>query len=134
MTKGIVCSIDFSESSKDVLKWAGSLAKMLNTHLTVLYTYRLLHSYNGEAPEIKKNIEQNANNNFVLFEKELLAGQGIEYDFKIEVGFVSNRVHDHAKRNGISMVVMGSKMNSMNKESFDELAQSLHVPLVIVPQ
>lgn len=133
MTKGIVCSIDFSESSKEALKWAVSLAQTLRSHLTVLYTYRLLNPHNGEATELKKKIEENAANSFASVEKELLNGKGVDYDFKIEVGFVSNRISDYARRNGISMLVMGSKMGETSKESFDELARSLHVPLVIVP-
>lgn len=133
MTKGILCSIDFSESSKDALRWSVSLAKMLNTKLTVLYTYRLLNSTNGEVTDLKRKIEENASRNFQAFEQEVLIGQGVKYDFKIEVGFVSNRVKDYAKKNGVSFVVMGSKMNSTNKESFDELAESVHVPLVIIP-
>jgi nucleotide-binding universal stress UspA family protein len=133
MTKGILCSIDFSESSKEALRWSVSLAKLLNSNLTILHTYRLLNSHNGEVVELKKKIEENAIKNFALLEKELLAGEGIQYNFKVEVGFVSNRVKDYAKKNGVSFLVMGNKMNSNNKESFDELAQNVHVPLVIIP-
>jgi nucleotide-binding universal stress UspA family protein len=133
MTKGILCTIDFSESSKEALKWAVSLAKLLNTELTILYTYRLLNSHNGEITELKKKIEENAVRNFSSIEKEVLSDEAIQYTFKVEVGFISNRVKDHARKNGASFIVMGNKMNSGNKESFDELAESIQVPLVIVP-
>jgi hypothetical protein len=133
MTKGIICTTDFSESSKDALKWSVSLAQLLNTRLTILYTYRLLNSHNGEALELRKEIEESANRNFSSLERDILTGKGISYDFKIEVGFVSNRVKHYAKKDGVSFVVMGKRMNSTNKESFDELAESLQVPLVIVP-
>lgn len=133
MTKGILCSIDFSESSKDALRWSVSLAKLLNTNLTILYTYRLLNSQNGEVVQMKKKIEENAMQNFESLEKELLKGQAIKYLFKVEVGFVSSRVGDYARKNGISFLVMGSKMHPNNQESFDELANNIQVPLVIVP-
>jgi nucleotide-binding universal stress UspA family protein len=133
ITKGILCAIDFSESSKEVLNWSVSLAKMLRTQLTVLYTYRLLNSTNGEATELKKKIEENAERNFAVFEKEFLTDQGIHYDFKVEVGFVSNRIKDYAKKNGLSFVVIGRTNNSSSRESFDELAEDVHVPLVIIP-
>lgn len=133
MTKGILCSIDFSESSKDALRWSVSLAKLLKTNLTVLYTYRLLNSSNGEEVQLKKRIEEDAARSFAAIEKEILVHEGIRYSFKIEVGFVSNRVKDYDRKHGISFLVMGNKMNSFNKESFDELAGSLQVPLVIVP-
>lgn len=133
MTKGIVCTVDFSESSKEALKWAVSMAKVLQTHLIVLYTYRLLNSHNGEAVELRKKIEEEAKLNFASFEKEILNGSGVAYEFKIEVGFISNRIRDYAKKNGISFLVMGNKTSSSNKESFDELAENTQVPLVIVP-
>ncbi|MFZ6010807.1 MAG: universal stress protein, partial [Bacteroidota bacterium] len=133
MTKGILCTIDFSESSKDALKLAVSLAKLLNTHLTIIYPYRLVNSHNGEATEFKKQAEENAMKQFSSLEKQILFDSGVRYDFKIEVGFLSNRVKDHAKKNGLSFLVMGNKMNVTNNESFDELAESIQVPLVIVP-
>ena len=133
MTKGILCSIDFSESSKDALRWAVSLAKLLKTNLTVLYTYRLLNSSNGEEVQLKKRIEEDAVKSFAALEKEILKGEGIRYSFKVEVGFVSNRVKDYNRKQGISFLVMGNKMNSFSKESFDELADNIGVPLVIVP-
>lgn len=133
MTKGIVCSVDFSDSSKEALKWAVSLARALNSHLTVLYTYRLLGTLSGEASELKKKIEDNANLSFASIERDILTGQAIEYDFKIEVGFVSNRMREYVKKDGISMLVIGGKMSSTNLESFDELAQNLNIPFVVVP-
>lgn len=133
LTKRILCTIDFTESSKDALKMAVSLAGLLKTHLTILYTYRLTNVHNGEAIELKKKIEENARQNFTSFEDELLRGNSVPYDFKVEVGFISNRVRDYSKKNGVSFLVMGNKVNVNNKESFDELAAELQVPLVIVP-
>jgi nucleotide-binding universal stress UspA family protein len=133
MDNTILCTIDFSEPSKDVLKYAVNLSRQFNSHITVLYTYRLLNSLNGEAVEIRKKIEEQAMQNFAVLEKEVLAGSGVSYDFKIEVGFVSNRVKEYAKKNGISFLVMGKTMNGSSKESFDELAENIQVPLVIVP-
>jgi nucleotide-binding universal stress UspA family protein len=133
MDNTILCTIDFSEPSKDVLKYAVKLSKQFSSHITVLYTYRLLNSFNGEAVEIRKKIEEQAKKDFSILEKEVLIESGVSYDFKIEVGFVSNRVREYAKKNGINFLVMGKKMNGSSKESFDELAENIHVPLVIVP-
>ncbi len=133
MNKEIICTIDFSESSKAALKWSVSLAALLKSHLTILYTYRLVNSHNGEVIEIKRKMEENAFRNFSLFKKDVLDGNDISYDFKVEVGFLSNRVKHYAEKNGVSFLVMGNKMTSSNKESFDELAENLQVPLVIVP-
>lgn len=134
LDKGILCTIDFSESSKEALAWAVSMAKELNQHLTVLYTYRLVSNTISEGVELKNKMEKDAAQQFQEVEREILKGSGVSYDFKSEVGFVSNRVKDHVKKKGLSFWVMGNHMNSSNRESFDELASNIKVPLVIVPQ
>ncbi len=133
MNKGVLCTIDFSESSREALRTAVSLAQLLKSRLTVLYPYRLLNTHNGEATDLKKKIEEKALQHFSVLEAEILSGSGVPYEFKVEVGFISNRVRDYAKKNGVSFVVMGNKMNSSNNESFDELAEHIQMPLVIVP-
>ena len=132
MTNGILCTIDFTDSSKETLKWSVKLCKKLKCHLTVLYTYRLFKQ-NGEAIPVKKQMEEEAAKNFSLFEKELLAGKGITYDFKTEVGFIDDRIEEHARRNKLSFLVMDKEMSLRNKESFDDLIKQLQIPLVIVP-
>jgi hypothetical protein len=92
-----------------------------------------LNSENGEAVDLRKKIEGNARQNFSSLESEILADSKVPYEFKIEVGFVSNRVKHYANKNEVSFVVMGNKINATNMETFDELAGSIQVPLVIVP-
>jgi nucleotide-binding universal stress UspA family protein len=128
----ILCTTDFSVSSQDALRWSIDLAKRLGAHITVLYTYRLFKR-DGEIINSKRIIEEEALLNFGKLERELLAGAGVDYDFKSEVGFVTDRVEEHAKKRDVSFLVMGRGMQSLNKEGFDELVSHLRVPLVIVP-
>ncbi len=132
MINGILYTTDFSEPSKEALKWSIGLAKMINAHLTILYTYRLLKQ-NGKVIEMKKNIEAEAQSSFRAMESELLIGSGIEYDFKTEVGFVADRVEDHLQKNNVSFLVISKFMTTDNKETFDDLVKDLRMPLVIVP-
>jgi hypothetical protein len=134
LDKGILCTIDFSESSKEALQWAVSMAKELNLHLTVLFAYRLVNNTISEGVEMKNQIEKDAHALFLELENNVLKSSGISYDFKTEVGFISNRVKDHVKKNGLSFWVIGNHMNQSTRESFDELALNIQVPLVIVPQ
>lgn len=133
MNNNIICATDFSESSKDALRWSILLASQLKSHLTILFTYRLLNTH-GEIVELKKNIEKNAEENFARLEQEFLKGKEISYDFKIEVGFVSNRVRDYAKKNATSLLVMGSGDTSATREPLNDLVESIQIPLVIVPK
>lgn len=132
MTNDILCTIDFSDSSKVAMKWSICLAKRLNSHLSILHTYRLFKQ-DGEVVGTKRKIEEEASKNFGVLEKELLAGTGITYDFRTEVGFVEDRIENHTKKNKIDFLVMGKGMSLRNKEAFDELLEHLQVPLVIVP-
>jgi nucleotide-binding universal stress UspA family protein len=133
MNNVTLCTIDFSDASKNVLNCAVRLSRQLNSHITVLYAYRFLTGQEGEPLEIKKKIEASAKQKFSALEKDILQDSGISYDFVIEVGFVSNRVAEYAKNNDVNYLVMGNKMNATSKESFDELVEKIHLPLVIVP-
>lgn len=132
MKDSILCAIDLTDSSRDALRWAVTLAKKLKSPLTILHAYRLTKPQKEEAVEMKKDIEIEATKKFGLLEKEFLAGQGVTYEFKSEVGFVSDRVKDHLKRNSISFVVL-AKGNPPNKESYEALMDSSKVPVIVVP-
>lgn len=133
MTNSILCTIDLSESSKPAVRWAVTMAQQMKTHLTILYTYRLLQYRNGEALQLKRKMEDEARQIFLLLETELLAGKGISYDFKTEIGFVTDRIEDHAKKNTLSFLVMNKHANDAGKETIDELMEHIHVPVLLVP-
>ncbi len=134
MSSSILCVIDFSDSSRKVLQWAVESAAYNRAHLTVLYPYRLTRLPFGEsAVAMRKKIEEQAIKNFKTLETELLKDKNISYDFKSEVGFLSDRVEEHAKRNPLSCVVIDKSIRSINRESFDDLVEHAHVPVVIVP-
>lgn len=81
----------------------------------------------------KRRMEEEASQNMTKLENELLINSGIDYDVKIEVGFVEDRIEEHLKTNQISFLVMGKEMSLRNKEMFDDLLRKLQVPLVIIP-
>jgi len=129
----ILCTIDFSDSSIQALRWAIMTAQQQKAHLTILYVYRLTKPEKGEVIEMKKKIEVEAARNIAILEKELMQGQGITYDFRTEVGFVADRIEDYAKKNTVSCLVMDKAMSTGNKETFGDLIEHIKVPLVIVP-
>ncbi len=132
-TNTILCTIDLSESSKQTVRWAVTMAQQLKIHLTILYTYRLLHYRNGEVLQLKKKMEEEAQKQFISLEKEFLIGKGIQYDFKTEIGFVTDRIEDHAKKNSLSFLVMNKNANESGKETIADLMEHIHVPVLLVP-
>lgn len=132
-TSSILCTIDFSKSSYLALQWAVQLARQLNAHVTILYTYRLIQYRAGEALQLKREIEASASNQFALLEKELLEGTGVSYDFKVEIGFIADRVEDYAKKNTLNFLITNKSLHNGGRESFDELIEHIQVPLLVVP-
>lgn len=133
LANSILCTIDLSESSKPAIRWAVTMAQQLKMHLTILYTYRLLQYRNGEVLQLKRTMEDEAKKQFILLEKELLIGRGVSYDFKTEVGFVTDRIEDHAKKNPLRFLVMNKNANESGKETIDDLMEHIHVPVLLVP-
>lgn len=131
--KAVLCTIDFSQSTRHSLEWAVSMTRQLRAHLTILYTYRLIQPRSGEIFNQKKVIEQEAKQKFEVLERDYLANTGVSYDFKIEVGFITDRIEDRAKKNTLDFVVMDKTMRANSNESLEELMEHIHVPLLIVP-
>lgn len=109
------------------------MARQLRAHLTILYTYRLIQPRSGEIFNQKKVIEQEAKQKFEVLERDYLANTGVSYDFKIEVGFITDRIEDRAKKNTLDFVVMDKTMRANSNESLEELMEHIHVPLLFVP-
>jgi len=133
MTKKILCTTDFSEASNNALKWAISFSLKEDSELTILYTYRLTKNISEELVAWKKRIEKEASGKFAAFEDIWLKGKGIKYQFKIEVGFIGDRIDDHAKNNNLAFLVVDKDMCMKNKDTFDDLLDHMNVPLIIIP-
>ena len=133
MAKTILCPIDFSESSLHALKWAVELSSRYNSHLTILYPYRLLQAPKEDVLQLKKKNEETAILKFADIEKDYLKEKSISFDFTPEVGFLTDRIDDHLRKNSILMMVIGKNMNSASQENLGDLITNLKVPVVVVP-
>ena len=101
--------------------------------MTVLYPYRLTRlPINESALMLRKKIEDEAVKNFEVLENKLLKRCNVSYDFRTEVGFLSDRVKEYVKEQPINFGVIARNMKSTNKESFDDLMETTDVPVVIV--
>jgi nucleotide-binding universal stress UspA family protein len=133
MPKSILCAIDFSESSLNALKWAADLSSKFNSHLTVLYPYRLLQTSKEDVLELKKKNIELATRKFASLENDYLNGKVMSFEFSPEVGFLTDRIEDHLRKNHILMMVIGKNMNSSSQENLDELINHVGVPVVVIP-
>jgi hypothetical protein len=83
--------------------------------------------------QTKRNIEAEAQKNFVKIADGVFDGNKLPYDFKAEVGFINDRVHSYTKKSEILMVVISKRMANTNREALNELLDQLCAPLMIVP-
>jgi len=132
--KSILCVIDFSESSIQALRWSVELSQRFEAHLHVMYPYRLIEPKAGEEIiQYKKDTEEVANKRFEMIEKDHLVGKGISFDFKPEVGFLSDRIDARIRKHSLMMMVISKNVSLVNKENFNELLDKIKIPLVLVP-
>jgi len=126
--------IDFSESSKDILKWAIAMAAKLKVHLTILHPYRLNQLDKKEnMVGLKRKLDVDAFKNFEVLANGLLSKQKISFDFRSEVGFIQDRVQDYAQRNTILFLVIGADQVTANHDTLEEMVREIGVPMVVVP-
>ena len=131
----ILCLIDFSEASRQALKWAATEASKQEAPVTVLYPYRLTQlSERENLGKVREGIHTEAIFNFEKIAKETLGEAQVKYEFKPEVGFINDRVYAHSHKREFSMLVISQRMAVNNKENMMELIDLIKFPLVIVPQ
>ncbi len=131
--KNILCTLDFSDSTDQAMEWGILMARQLKAHLTFLYTFRLIQSNSGELMKLKHTMEDEARKKFELLEKKYLQDKKISYDFQIEIGFISDRIEDHASKNNLNFVVLGKRNNANDHETLQELVDHIHVPMLLLP-
>lgn len=123
---------DFSDASLQALQWAIPEAQKHNLHVSVLYPYRLDQVRRKDnAVMTKKDMDRDASERFENLIEGHLKDSRLTYDFNSEVGFLRDRILDHARKSNVVMLVMGK--SQVAEESFAELVDDINIPLVIVP-
>lgn len=129
----ILCVIDFSETSAQSLKSAVFLAEQFDAQLTVLYPYRLNQIEKIEdMSQTKKNMELAAAEDFKKISGEYLRGSCVVCNFKPEVGFLTDRIYAHTRKNKTGLIVVSKRLIVNNKEGFLEMADQVKAPLLLV--
>lgn len=135
----ILCVIDLSEKSIQVLEVAARMAYAYKSHLTILFPYRLIdNGYKGEVSKLKIKLEQEAKEKFMLMKSRVpLLGQ-LSWEFQPEIGFPADRVNSFVKRNKVDSVVISQRqatlMNEVNQWALQNLITNSRLPFMIVPE
>ncbi|MCK6616371.1 MAG: universal stress protein [Cyclobacteriaceae bacterium] len=133
----VLCALDFSEASPAVLKAAVDLAAHFNTRLIVLYAYRILPE-NETITDYRRAIVNRAQEDFAHLEKKLGLNGSVPYEFRAEVGFLSDRIRSSVQANRVGFVVIGqrlaSEINEQKGMTLEEFIDQAAVPVLIVPE
>lgn len=130
----VLCVIDFSEPSTEALQAAIKIARATASTLTVLYPYRLNQPRNiPDLSQWKRNIESDATSNFHRMTSTLLRDSHVSCEFKVEVGFIDDRVEVFAKTHDVTLVVVSSELIHKSDGAFTDMLEKLKSPLLIVP-
>ncbi len=116
------------------MKWAAAMAKKLGAHLTFIYSYRLdVAGKREDAVQSKRNLERQAAVEFEKIAVDVLKNADVNYDFFSEVGFIHDRIEEHARKKNILFAAIPKKFVLQKKEVFQELLEKIEVPLTIIP-
>jgi nucleotide-binding universal stress UspA family protein len=135
--KSFLCALDFSDEADKVLKVASDLSVKHGAHLTILFPYRLLPTESkDEAHTLKQKILSNAQRMFDDLDGKLRLTGRVNFDFKPEIGFLSDRIELRARKHDVDMVVLSNHqaqlVNDQLGTSIQQLLTELNIPYVVV--
>lgn len=112
MFKKILCPLDFSEFTKEVVAYAADIAKRYRAELHVLHVIPNLTYFTPYesflTPEnlvaIEKNIQDEVDRDF----KKVLGTVDIDVRKAVRTGVAFVEIIDYAKTEGIDLIVMGT--------------------------
>jgi hypothetical protein len=134
----ILCVIDLSKSAADVVEVASSIASECSAHLIVLFAYRLIgHETSADIPRMKRDLDAEAKAKFDELEGSVLSlHPGLSFEFNAEVGFISDRVNFHIRKNKVGMIVMSPSPGGHFQDygTLHQFIEQYHIPVVLVPE
>jgi hypothetical protein len=135
----ILCVIDLSDKSVQVLEVAAKMACAYQSQLTILFPYRLIDKgYNGDVSKLKATLEQEAKDQFNLIKTQLPLLAQLTHEFLPEIGFAVDRINSFVRRNKVDSVVISQSqvtlMNEVNHLALQNLITNSRLPFTIVPE
>ena len=135
----ILCVIDLTEASAQVIEVAARMAYAYKSPMTILFPYRLIEkSYMGEISKLKMKLEQRAEEKFAELKKRIVMLDQVSYEFIPEIGFSYDRISSYVKGTKVDSVVIGERqanaINESNTIALQTLISNSKIPFTIVPE
>lgn len=137
--KPILCVIDLSESSANVLEVAAKMATLNKAYLIILFPYRLIdYGYKGDLGKLKAKLEQEARENFSLIKNQIASMNDLSYEFQPEIGFAGDRINSFVKKIDLDMIIISQRqantISEINGMALQHLITNSQIPFTIVPE
>ena len=106
----MLCPVDFSDASREALRWAVALAARRHSRLIVLSAVEPLLAHAAQA-RLKQDLRADTETtleNFVAGVVSTIASDRPKYDLDVQIGPASDVILDAATENSVDLVVMGT--------------------------
>ena len=135
----ILCVIDLTPTSVQVLEVAARMAYALKSRITILFPYRLIdRGYKGEISKLKQQLEQEARENFAIVKAQVPLLDQVPFEFLPEIGFPADRISSFVRRNKVDSVIIGQRqaslINELSQMTLQNLITTTRLPFTIVPE
>ena len=113
------------------------IARACNTHLIVLYPYRLIdYDHHGDMTTLKRPLEAEAKEKFHLLRSNADLDR-VSWEFQPEIGFMADRISARARKKNIDLVIISQQQteaeNDLRSLNLQKLISNSQLPFVIVP-
>jgi nucleotide-binding universal stress UspA family protein len=134
----ILCVVDLSDKSLQVLEVAVRMAYAYKSYVAVLFPYRLIGSgYKGQVIKLKEKLEQEANEKFLVLKSHVPLMDQLSYEFLPQIGFAADSINSFVATNKVDFIVIGqhqaTQMNEANQLTLQNLISHSKLPFTIVP-
>jgi nucleotide-binding universal stress UspA family protein len=136
----ILCPIDFSDASREALRWAVAVAARQHSRLIVLAALEPLLAHAAQA-RFKQDLKADTATtleDFVAGVVERKESERPKYDLDVQIGSASDVIVDAATRNSVDLVVMGTYgISGFRKlllgSTTERVLRRTQVPILAVP-
>ncbi|MEO1052221.1 MAG: universal stress protein [Bacteroidota bacterium] len=140
--KHILVPTDFSLNSNNAVRYAIKMAEKCKAKITLLHTYRLISGKHEKDKDngvtLKKELEHVAISKFHHIEELMLKNTSVQYEFLLEVGFLSDRLGAYTEAEEVNMVIAAHDRSNGSigtfKSDFDFIIDSLKCPVLLIPE
>jgi hypothetical protein len=120
----------------DSMDYAIMMAKKSQAKLYILKTLRFkdLQSIKDHRPtDVKTSMKDSIMKEFDEVYKHKLEESNLDYEFSIEIGFLTDRISESIKDHGIDILLI-NKLDEHSDDNIIEKLNQLKIPVMLIPK